>query len=53
MELTRELNLLDELERSLLGSNVVALKTVVHEPDLDTIVVEERGSVGDTRENTG
>lgn len=37
---TRELDLLDELKSLVFGSNVVSFNSVVHESNLDTILVE-------------
>jgi hypothetical protein len=49
--LTRELDLLDQLQRLLLRRDVVPLEPVVHEPDLDTVVVEQGRRVGNTGED--
>jgi hypothetical protein len=37
---TRELDLLNELQGLVLGRDVVAFKSVVHESDLNTVLVE-------------
>ena len=50
---TRELDLLDELKSLVFGRNVVSFNSVVHEPDLDTVLIEQRGGISDSRENTG
>jgi hypothetical protein len=50
-ELTRELDLLDQLQRLLLRGDVVPLEPVVHEPDLDTVLVKQGRRVGNTGED--
>lgn len=47
-----ELDLLQELHRLLLVRDVVALHVRVHEAHLDTVVVEQRGGVRDTAQDT-
>lgn len=46
-----ELDLVDEVNGLLLGSDVVALELVVEEPDLDAVVVVEGRAEGDSRED--
>lgn len=48
---TAERDLRDELGRSLLRVDVVALDLRVEEADLDTVVVEKRGGKGDLLNN--
>ena len=50
---TREFDLLDQLQSLVLGRNVVSFNSVVHEPDLDTVLIEQRGGISDSREDTG
>lgn len=47
-EHTREFNLINQLQSSLLGRDVIPFDTTVHESDLNPIVIEEGGCVGDS-----